>query len=125
VTRWEPTDRVRSVRVNRITNRMIIEIQAMGLSVLGKTYDVKRLSPTSGTLSQAAIDALVPKFAAPIINGFQNDISDWNASDLITIGQTVTIDPDTDAFDLAVTINYTPKLPVGRVKTAFAVRLGV
>lgn len=125
VTRWEPADRVRSVRVNRITNRMIIEVQAVGLSVLGKTYDVKRLTPTSGTLSQAAIDALIPKFAAPIINGFQNDISDWNASDLITIGSLVTIDPETDAFDLVVTVNYTPKLPVGRVSATFAVRLGV
>jgi hypothetical protein len=125
MTRYPPTSRVRSVRVNRITNRMIIEIQAVGLGLLGKTYDVTRTSATTGTLSQAAIDAIKPKFAAPIINGFQNDISDWNASDLITIGSSVTIDPDTDAFDLAVTINYTPKLPVGRVSATFAVRLGV
>jgi hypothetical protein len=125
MTRYEPDDRVRSVRVNRITNRMIIEIQTVGLGLLGKTYDVKRTSPTTGTLSQAAIDAIIPKFAAPIINGFQNDISDWNAADLITVGQLVTIDPQTDAFDLVVTVNYTPKLPVGRVSATFAVRLGV
>jgi hypothetical protein len=125
MTRYPPTSRVRSVRVNRITNRMIIEIQAVGLGLLGKTYDVTRTSATTGTLSQAAIDAIKPKFAAPVINGFQSDISDWNASDLITIGSSVTIDPDTDAFDLAVTVNYTPKLPVGRVSATFAVRLGV
>lgn len=125
ITRFNPQDRVRSVRVNRITNRMIAEIQAVGLSLLGKTYDVKRTGATSGTLSQSAIDAIRPKFEQPIQNGFQADISDWNASDLIVIGQTVTIDPDTDAFDLVVTINYTPKLPVGRVRAIFAVRLGV
>jgi len=125
ITRFNPQDRVRSVRVNRITNRMIAEIQAVGLSLLGKTYDVKRTGATSGTLAQSAVDAIRPKFEQPIQNGFQADISDWNASDLIVIGQTVVIDPDTDAFDLVVTINYTPKLPVGRVRATFAVRLGV
>jgi hypothetical protein len=125
MTRFRPIDRVRSVRVNRITNRMILEVQAVGLGRLGKTYDVTRTSPTTGTLTQKAIDALVPLFAQPIKNGFQNDISDWNASDLIVIGTALTIDPDTDAFELAVTINYTPKLPVGRVTAKFAVRLGV
>jgi hypothetical protein len=125
ITRYEQISRVRSARVNRITNRMILEIQAVGLSILGKIYDVFRLSPTTGTLSQKAIDALVPRFAAPIKNGFQNDISDWRAPDLIVIGSSVAIDSMTDAFDLVVTINYTPKLPVGRVSATFAVRLGV
>jgi hypothetical protein len=124
VTRFESSDRVRSVRVNRITNRMILEVQAVGLALLGKTYDVTRTGATTGTLSQKAIDAIKPKFEAPIKNGFQNDISDWNATDLIVIGSNVTIDADTDAFTLAVTIYYTPKLPVGRVSAKFAVRLG-
>lgn len=115
-------ERVYSARVRRGLNAMARVAEAVGWTLIGETFDVETITPTTGRLAADAASAIAKKIAAPIREGFANDISDAEADDLVVVGQDVTISGD--QLYVETTINCTFKKTVGRVDITIDIRVG-
>lgn len=116
--------RIKSQRVGLIRDEIDRHVRSFAWSEVGLLAFVTITSPGVGTLNEDKRQDLIRRCAARLQRhpDLPTAISDIDASDLVSLDSTVTVDGD--IVYLEFTTNWTPAAAVGRINTTHAVRTG-